>query len=292
MPAYPTGSVNTTNLDSGSDLAGNARADLLLAVQKLNEAIASYATASGVCDLDSSGLVPSARLGFALKAANNLSDLGSAATARTNLGGTTIGKDIYTASSASSVRSLIAAMGTAGGTFTGAPSYASDPGSANVLCRKNYVDAQVGSKQDNVGFFVAEHREASGVGGGTCTAGSWEKRTINATVLNEIGASVVSSQITLPAGTYWCKVDTMTYHCGRCQTRIRNVSDGVDYNGLSRHTAGLTTGVSSAHAFFTIGSSKTFEVQTQVQVSVGTSGYGLAASFGAEVYILLAIAKF
>lgn len=38
--------------------------------------------------------------------------------------------------------SLLALMPLAGGTFSGAPSYASDPGSANVLARKAYVDSK------------------------------------------------------------------------------------------------------------------------------------------------------
>jgi hypothetical protein len=80
MGAFPTGAVGTTNLDAATDNPGSARPDLLLAVQRLNDILDSFADALGICDLDASGYVPAARLNNALKVSNNLSEV-TAATA-------------------------------------------------------------------------------------------------------------------------------------------------------------------------------------------------------------------
>ena len=60
--AWPSSTVNTTNLDSASDKPADARADLLSAVQAINNIINGRAQASGVASLDASGLVPDAQI--------------------------------------------------------------------------------------------------------------------------------------------------------------------------------------------------------------------------------------
>lgn len=60
--AWPSSTVNTTNLDSASDKPADARADLLSAVQAINNIINARGQASGVASLDSSGLVPDAQI--------------------------------------------------------------------------------------------------------------------------------------------------------------------------------------------------------------------------------------
>lgn len=56
----------------------------------------------------------------ALLAANNLSDLASAATARTNLGGTTVGKAVFTAASEAAAQTAIGATATGASVLTAA----------------------------------------------------------------------------------------------------------------------------------------------------------------------------
>jgi len=53
--AFPTNTVNTTNLDAGTDDPSLARADLLDAVQKLNTIITEGGAANGVALLTSGG---------------------------------------------------------------------------------------------------------------------------------------------------------------------------------------------------------------------------------------------
>lgn len=60
--AFPTSSVNTTNLDSGTDDPSLARADLLDAVQKLNTIISEGGAANGVALLNSSGKLNSTQI--------------------------------------------------------------------------------------------------------------------------------------------------------------------------------------------------------------------------------------
>ena len=64
--AFPTGAVTTDNLDAVTDSPASARADLLLAVQKLNDIIASYDSASGIAALDSGGRIVNTKLPAAL----------------------------------------------------------------------------------------------------------------------------------------------------------------------------------------------------------------------------------
>ena len=63
MPAFPIGLVTTLKLDENSDNAGDARAELLLAVQRLNAILNSFAQADGICPLDGTSQVPAAQLG-------------------------------------------------------------------------------------------------------------------------------------------------------------------------------------------------------------------------------------
>jgi hypothetical protein len=59
---FPTTPINTTNLDSNQGDPSLARADLLAAIESLNDIIAGANTANGVLVLTGSGLIPGSRL--------------------------------------------------------------------------------------------------------------------------------------------------------------------------------------------------------------------------------------
>ena len=59
---FPTGSVSTDHLDGATDSPASARSDLLDAVQKLNDIISSYDSASGIAPLDGTGKVSNTNL--------------------------------------------------------------------------------------------------------------------------------------------------------------------------------------------------------------------------------------
>lgn len=59
---FPTTTVSTTHLDSGTDNPASARADILDAVQKLNSIITDANAASGVVVLNGSGRLPNSTI--------------------------------------------------------------------------------------------------------------------------------------------------------------------------------------------------------------------------------------
>ena len=60
--AFPTNTINTTNLDSGADDPSLAREDLLDAVQKVNTIISEGGAANGVALLNSSAKLNSTQI--------------------------------------------------------------------------------------------------------------------------------------------------------------------------------------------------------------------------------------
>jgi hypothetical protein len=60
--AWPGSTISTNNLDDASDKPANARADLLSAVQAVNDIVDSRGVANGVASLDGSGHVPDAQI--------------------------------------------------------------------------------------------------------------------------------------------------------------------------------------------------------------------------------------
>ena len=60
--AWPSSTVSTLNLDSANDKPADARADLLSAVQAVNDIIGMRGVADGVASLDSATLIPNAQL--------------------------------------------------------------------------------------------------------------------------------------------------------------------------------------------------------------------------------------
>lgn len=59
---WPTDDLTTTHLDAGTDDPSQARAELLAAVQKIQAILTQRGAASGIAELDSSGLIPTNRI--------------------------------------------------------------------------------------------------------------------------------------------------------------------------------------------------------------------------------------
>ena len=70
--AFPSTSATKVYLDQSTDSPAAARSELANLVDLVNEIISSYAQASGLCDLDDEGKVPTARLPSGLVDADTL----------------------------------------------------------------------------------------------------------------------------------------------------------------------------------------------------------------------------
>ena len=140
---------------------------------------------------------------------------------------------------------------------------------------------------------IFNETQSSGTNGGTATAGSYVKRTLNTTVQNGIaGCSIASSVITLPAGTYRLTAEAPVFNVTTNSSRLRNTSDGTTtQQGCSNFSSNNNTGYSTIEAYFTIAASKNFELQTQVGSTVATNGYGASAGMGDEIYSIVIIEK-
>ena len=120
--------------------------------------------------------------------------------------------------------------------------------------------------------------------GGQFSSGSWVKRTLDTTKTNEItGASLSSSQITLPAGTYFIfGMANVAADVGRHTAKLRNVTDSSDtiigsseYSDSNGHSnKSFVTGR------FTISGQKTFELQHRCSSTSNVDGFGVNADFG------------
>ena len=133
--------------------------------------------------------------------------------------------------------------------------------------------------------------KANNTGAGS-TSTSWFKRTLNTIMTNEIsGASLSSSVITLPSGTYYIQSQVPTSVGERFKAKLRNTSDSTDtLISSSGFGDGVSTFTDNSWVFisgrFTIAAQKNFEIQMITQTTGGGSGSaGTAANLGVvEVY--------
>jgi hypothetical protein len=143
---------------------------------------------------------------------------------------------------------------------------------------------------------IFNETQASGTAGGTFTSGSFVKRTLNTTVVNNIaGCTLTSSVIALPAGTYQILATAPGGDCTNHKAKLRNTTDSTDEligtseraaNGTSDQTRSFVVGV------FTIAATKNFELQHRCSATSTTNGLGYASTFGvSEVYSQVTITR-
>jgi hypothetical protein len=121
--------------------------------------------------------------------------------------------------------------------------------------------------------------KASGTHGGTSQT-SYTTRDLNTSLTNEIsGASLASSQITLPSGTYYIRAFAPAYASDRHTIKLRNITDSTDtLLGTSVYAEGSNTNynMSMVTGRFTISSQKTFAIQHRCQTSTASTGFGIS----------------
>ena len=131
--------------------------------------------------------------------------------------------------------------------------------------------------------------KAAGTASGTFTQGSFQTRTLNTVMTNEIsGASLSSNQIILPAGTYYINAFGEAYACEYHKLKLRNITDSSDVligTSIYASSADSVQNNSRLSGRFTIASQKTFELQHRNTSTTTTNGFGVLSSFSVvEVY--------
>lgn len=140
----------------------------------------------------------------------------------------------------------------------------------------------------SISFAKIQYKVSSGLAGGTATSGSWITRPLNTIEYNTIGATLLSNQITLAAGTYSIEIWSTGYKVNNHRARFRNITDSsttvLGSSSSSNTTDGDNT-LSIGKGIVTIASTKTFELQYRVASTQSSNGLGIATSFGDdEIY--------
>jgi hypothetical protein len=155
--------------------------------------------------------------------------------------------------------------------------------------------AQLNDVVDNFAdMAIFNESQASGTAGGTFTSGSFIKRTLNTTVVNNItGCSISSSVITLPAGTFFVNAFSPANNVNKQKTKLRNTTDSTDtLIGTNCYANADVSCPSNIVGVFTIAASKTFELQARCGITQVTYGLGEPCSYGiSEVYSVIQIVR-
>jgi len=147
------------------------------------------------------------------------------------------------------------------------------------------------------GFFIVQETQAANTNGGTFTSGAWRTRDLNTTQTNSIptGASLASSRVTLPAGTYRAQGFAAGYRVDETKSRLYSItasatlllgsSARADQNNYV-HVNCIIDGV------FTIAVSTVIELQHRCALTESGEGLGRASNFGErELYAQMSFEK-
>jgi hypothetical protein len=138
----------------------------------------------------------------------------------------------------------------------------------------------------NASVIHLREEQTSGTDGGSATTGAWRTRILNVKVGDaNNNCTLNANQFTLTAGTYVIWASAPAFNTNRHQIRLQNVTDSATIcSGSSEYSGTLQTRSFIEGYVFTIGASKALEIQHQVAVTSNTNGFGVAGSFGTEVY--------
>ena len=160
------------------------------------------------------------------------------------------------------------------------------PTAGAKIANKAYVDAQIAAAK--LKYVKVSDTVASGVEPQANATDAWTTKRIQ-TEDSDNGAlcSILSNQITLAAGTYFCRITSpVNYQSGSHQARLRNITDaatmlvGTPEYQHTDHDRG--TQRSEIVGQFTIAAPKVFEVQ---HYKAAGTNWGYPANFGeTEVY--------
>lgn len=140
------------------------------------------------------------------------------------------------------------------------------------------------------GYILLRDEKAVGTDGGTFTAGAWQTRDLNTKVADAGSYATLSgNQISLPAGTYRCRIQCPAYSVNKHQARLYNItSAAVLLLGSSQRnpSGGNHTIPSIIIGRFTLPAAGVLEVQHRCETTLASTGLGIASGFDTEVYTI------
>ena len=142
---------------------------------------------------------------------------------------------------------------------------------------------------------IFNETQASGTAGGASVATTYTKRTLNTTVINNIGATLTSSVIALLPGTYTVTAISPFFNPSAVAIRLRNTTDSsTTVAGVNNYGQSPASVNCLLDGTFTITGTKNFEVQYyQNGGAVATNGLGVQISSAgvSEIYTQITIVK-
>ena len=157
--------------------------------------------------------------------------------------------------------------------------------------------AQLNGVVDNFAdIAIFNETQTGATNGGTSTTGSFIKRTLNTTVVNNVGGcSIASSVVTLAtAGTYYLRGTAPAYKPEYMQVRLRNTTASTTIaNGqqIYNAVADAISTISTVEAYLTITASTNIELQMRVSSGSANEGLGVRSTYDESIYSTLYIAR-
>ena len=149
----------------------------------------------------------------------------------------------------------------------------------------------------STGIMIVRDEKSSGTEAGTFTSGAWRTRDLNDVIFNAIdGASLGASdnRVTLPAGVFLVTASAPGFDVDRHQIKLVNITNSSDLIiGSSSQTSAADTVQTNTLlvGVITLTEAKALEVQHQCTTTRAVNGFGIAGSFGVEVYTQIKIEK-
>jgi hypothetical protein len=144
---------------------------------------------------------------------------------------------------------------------------------------------------------IFNETQASGTAGGASVTTTYTKRTLNTSVINNIGATLTSSVIALLAGTYQVRAMSPFLNSGAVSIRLRNTTDSsTTVAGVNNYVSPSSNAgcIAMLEGTFTITATKNFEVQyyqNGAAVAVNGLGVQLSSAGVSEIYTQITIVK-
>ena len=140
---------------------------------------------------------------------------------------------------------------------------------------------------------IFNETQSAATQGGSSVASAWTKRTLNTTNINEIAsATLTTSVISLPAGTYLVTASAPFYASSEIKIRLRNTTDSTTAI-VGQNDYATTGGTAHLNGQFTIAGTKNFELQYYCAAAQVTYGLGVSQPNTGEssVYSIIQIQK-